>query len=257
MLLYEKDFTFSLIEQNRSDRSNTGLSGEILLADNGREKYAVKHQEPFDAAIEFMAITLSEKLRLNCTPTAHLFMPSEKFPHAVGIQFIPDLHKFTSKEGIIKCVILNSLIQNGDKCEYGESDGKPYTLDFGESFCFDYHNKTEELLEQYRLAHTNKEVRDRVMPILQIDYERYIHSLGYVNEMNFLDTANLLCETLGLDKFTRAEIQNEWNHIWLRLRNLTPDDFVTMRTEISIVYGDFFANICFSFIQGLLNYFSA
>ncbi|MBR1433089.1 hypothetical protein [Ruminococcus sp.] len=257
MLLDEKDFTFTLVEQHRSDYSSTGLSGEILLADNGQEKYIVKYQEPFDAAIEFMAITLSEKLRLNCAPTAHLFIPSERFPHAVGIQFLPDVHKLTIKEGILKCVILNLLVQNGDKCEYAESGGKVYTFDFGESFCLDYHNKTEEFLSQCRLAHTDKKVRDRVIPILQIDNERYIHNLGYVNELNFLDTANFICKSIGLDEFTKAEVHSEWNHVWIRLRNLKPDAFVSMRDEISVVYGDFFANLCLSFIQGMESYFSS
>lgn len=255
MLLSEKDFTFTVLNQHRTD-GNVGISGEILLADNGREKYAVKYQDPFDAAVELMAITLAEKLRLDCTPAAHLFYPSERFPHAIGIQYLPDLHKPTSKEGIIKCVILNSLIANGDKCEYTESNGKRYTLDFGESFCFDYHNKTEEFLIQCRLAHTNKTIREKLMPIIQVDYERYMHNLGYVNEPNFLDTANLLCESLELEGFTKTEIQNEWTRVWRRLRNLNEDAFISMRAELAVVYGDFFANCCWSFLQGLVNTFT-
>ncbi len=35
-------------------------------------------------------------------------------------------------------------------------------------------------------------------------------------------------------------------HVWIRLRNLKSNAFVTMRDEISVVYGDFFANLCLS-----------
>ena len=252
MLLNESDYTFTIIDQKRNGTSATGISGEILLADNGSEKYAVKHQDPFDAAIEFMAITLADKLRLDCTPAAHLFAPSERFPHAVGIRFLPDLHKPTSKDGIMKCVILNSIIQNGDKCEYTESEGKRYTMDFGESFCFDFHNKTEFFLEQCRQAHTDKKVRQPLMETIQVDYERYMNNLGYVNERNFLNTGNLICESLGLEGFTKAEVQKEWSRVWRRLRNLKEDAFVSMRSELSIVYGEFFANVCWSFLQGMV-----
>ena len=92
MLLQEKDFSFSVLDQHRSSDSPFGISGELLLAENGTEKYVVKHTDPFDAAVEYMAITLATKLRLNCTPTAHLFAPSDRFPHAIGIQYLPDLN---------------------------------------------------------------------------------------------------------------------------------------------------------------------
>ena len=42
MLLDEKDFTFTVLNQHRTD-GTFGISGEILLADSGQEKYAVKH----------------------------------------------------------------------------------------------------------------------------------------------------------------------------------------------------------------------
>ena len=256
MLLNASDFTFTIIDQHRNGVAVTGISGKILLADNGPEKYAVKYQDPFDAAIEFMAITLAEKLRLDCTPTAHLFMPSDQFPHAVGIQYLPNLHKPTSKNGILKCVILNSIIQNGDKCEYTESEDRRYTIDFGESFCFDFHNKTEDFLEKCRLAQTDIKVRQPLMEILQVDYERYMHNLGYVNDRNILDTGNMICESLGLEGFTMAEVQKEWSRVWRRLRYLKDDAFVPMRSEISVVYGEFFANACWSFIKGMVEYLS-
>ena len=77
------------------------------------------------------------------------------------------------------------------------------------------------------------------------------------NELNSLDTANFICKSIGHNEFTKAEVHSEWNHVWIRLRNLKPDTFVTMRNEISVVYGDFFANLCLSFIQEMENYFSA
>ena len=256
MLLHENDFSFEPIEQHRTGDASTGISGKILLADNGRDKYAVKYQDPFDAAAEFMAITLAEKLRLNCTPSAHLFTPSDRFPHAIGIEYLPNLHKPTKKDNILKGVILNLLIQNGDKCECTESNGKVYTLDFGESFCFDYHHRTEDFLENCRLAHTDKKVRDRLMPVIQMDYERYMHNLGYVNERNILDTANLLVESLGLDSFSPTEVRNEWIHVWRRIRTLKEDAFSPMRSELSAVYGEFFGAACWSFIQGMVDVFS-
>ena len=257
MMLNENDFSFSALEQDRTGSNATGISGELLLADNGTDKYVVKYQDPFDAAVEYMAITLAEKLRLHCTPSAHLFLPSERFPHAIGIQYLPDLHKATSKEGLLKCVILNSLIQNGDKCEYTESEGNRYTLDFGESFCFDFHNKTDEFLSQCRLADTDKAIRDRLLGILRIDFDRYMHDLGYVNEMNFLDTVNLLCESLGLDGYTREDVSKEWTHVWRRLRNLRDDAFDEMRDDLTVIYGGFFANVCWSTIVNMQRAISA
>ena len=95
-----------------------------------------------------------------------------------------------------------------------------------------------------------------MMEILQVDYERYIHNLGYVNDRNILDTGNMICESLGLEGFTMAEVQKEWSRVWRRLRNLKDDAFVPMRSEISVVYGEFFANACWSFIKGMVEYLS-
>lgn len=198
MLLQEKDFSFSVLDQHRSSDSPFGISGELLLAENGTEIYVVKHTDPFDAAVEYMTITLATKLRLNCTPTAHLFTPSGRFPHAIGIQYLPDLNPPQKKENVLKCVILNFLIDNGDHTEIGESNGHIYTLDFGESFCFDYHNKTEEFLSQCRAAHTDKAVRDRIIPVFKTDYDRYLHMLGYANEVNYFETAQVFSKENNL-----------------------------------------------------------
>ena len=253
MFLQEKDFSFSVLDQHRSGDSSFGISGELLLAENETEKYVVKHIDPFDAAVEYMAITLATKLRLNCTPTAHLFTPSDRFPHAIGIQYLPDLNPPQQRENILKCIILNFLIANGDHTEIAESNGHIYTLDFGESFCFDYHNKTEAFLAQCREAHTNKAVRDRIIPLFKTDYDRYLHILGYANEVNYLGTAQVFSQNKDFEPFTREEVHNEWTHVWRRLVMLKDNAFNELRAELGIVYGPFFAEACYSVLMGLKN----
>lgn len=252
MFLQEKDFSFTVLNQHRKGTASVGTSGELLLADNGSEKYVVKYLDPFDAATEYMAITIAEKLRLNCTPSAHLFYPSERFPHAIGIQYLPDICPPQSKEGVLKCIILNFLIANGDHMEIGEYNGHIYTLDFGESFCFDYHHKTEDFLAKCRAAHTDKAVREQVLPLWEADYNRYLHILGYANEINFLETAQKLAEDIDQQPFTREEVHNEWTHVWRRLIMLKDNAFEEMRTDLETIYGPLFAAACYAVLHGLV-----
>lgn len=106
MLLHREEFTFSSFEQDRKAKDKVGLSGKLMLAENGENKYIVKYMDPFDASFEFMTATLAQKLRIK-TPDAFLFVPTDEMPHAVGIRYLTGLKKPSVRDGIIKSVILN------------------------------------------------------------------------------------------------------------------------------------------------------
>ena len=250
MLLHREEFTFSAFEQDRKTKDKVGLSGKLMLAENGEDKYIVKYVDPFDASFEFMTATLAQKLRIN-TPDAYLFVPTDGMPHAVGIRYLTGLKKPSVRDGIIKSVILNFLICNGDRAECAESEGIVYTLDFGECFCFDYRLRTEQFFNLCKKASTDEKTRDQVDKQMKDCFDLYMHNRGYANTNNYLATANIIATERALPCFTQQEVESEWTHVWRRLRCLSQDAFIPMRRDLAKVYGDYFAFACWKFMEGL------
>lgn len=254
MLLHTEEFNFSSFEQDRKTEDKVGLSGKLLLAENGKDKYIVKYTDPFDASFELMAASLAQKLRIK-TPDTYLFSPTDEMPHAVGIRYLTGLKKPSIREGMIKSVILNYLVCNGDKAEYAESEGVVYTLDFGECFCFDYRLRTAHFFDLCKKAAFDEKARDQVDRQMEDCFNRYMHNLGYANTNNYLATVNILATVRGLQCFTKQEVESEWIHVWRRLRCLPQDAFIPMRRDLAKVYGDYFAFACWKFIEGLKQYY--
>ena len=124
-----------------------GTSGQLLLA-TGKEdghKYLVKHEYPHNAANEYFACWMAEKLGIPA-PRAWLLSPNAAFnsKYAVAIEFIEGLTGFDKmsvpeelQEELIGQFAFHALIGSADIMQLNAADGHIYSYDFSEAFYFD------------------------------------------------------------------------------------------------------------------------
>ena len=146
-MLDAKDFTYKAFQDKRV-KSHPGFaegqSGPLLLATHREtgEKYIVKHTYRHNAANEYAACWLGNKLGV-LTPQAFLLSGDGPFSskQAVAITFIDGLSSFDKsnlsaiqQDELIGQLALNMLIASGDKLQLGTAGGRIYSFDFSEAF---------------------------------------------------------------------------------------------------------------------------
>lgn len=146
-MLDAKDFTYIAFQDKRV-KSHPGFaegqSGPLLLATHREtgEKYIVKHTYRHNAANEYAACWLGNKLGV-LTPQAFLLSGDGPFSskQAVAITFIDGLSSFDKsnlsaiqQDELIGQLALNMLIASGDKLQLGTAGGRIYSFDFSEAF---------------------------------------------------------------------------------------------------------------------------
>ena len=155
-MLNANEFTYQQFKDNRVKllpEFTEGMSGSLLLATHKKtgERYIVKHTYPHNAANEYVACWLAEKLGVPA-PTALLLSPNRLFSsqYAVAISYIDDLTGFDKTKvpanlhnDLIGQFTLNILIANDDKLQLGMAGRHIYSYDFSEAF-----NVSDDLLYQ-------------------------------------------------------------------------------------------------------------
>lgn len=121
-----------------------GMSGSLLVATHkstGR-KYLVKHTYPHNAANEYVACWLAERIGAPA-PKAYLLSPSRAFAskYAVALQFIDGLHGFKKedvpenlKPDLIAQFALCLMLRLDDMIQLSSTDEHIYSYDFSEGF---------------------------------------------------------------------------------------------------------------------------
>lgn len=122
-----------------------GRSGVLKLAvekETGA-KYIVKHTYPHNAANEYVAMWLADKMRLPA-PSAFLLSPCEQLNsnYAVAIEYIEGMKGFDKANvpeqlhnELIGHFILNWMISTDDSLQLGCANNHIYSYDFSEGFC--------------------------------------------------------------------------------------------------------------------------
>ena len=121
-----------------------GTSGQLLLATRKEDekKYLVKHTYPHNAANEYVACWLAEKLDVPA-PRAYLLTPNKMFKskYAVAIEFIEGFTNFSKaavpvelQDDLIAQFAFNSLIGSDDAMQLNAAGGHIYSYDFSEAF---------------------------------------------------------------------------------------------------------------------------
>ena len=124
-----------------------GTSGQLLLATDNEDghKYLVKHEYPHNAANEYVACWMAEKLGVPA-PRAWLLSPNSAFnsKYAVAIEYIEGLTGFDKtsvpeelQEELIGQFAFHALIGSTDIMQLSAADGHIYSYDFSEAFYFD------------------------------------------------------------------------------------------------------------------------
>ena len=206
----------------------SGSSGPLMLAsDTTGKKYIVKYTYCHNAANEFTACWLADKIGAPA-PKAYLLKPdSKKFPvlYGVAISYIDGLKPINKeylteqmKKDLCAQIVLNRLINNTDTTQLGESNGHIYSIDFSESF---------GVLNNFFLY-----------SFVRNDES----SISYVN--NILDTfistlskttfdANHIAQQYKLDPVqAKADISN----IAKKILNITEDEIAALSDELSQMY---------------------
>lgn len=121
-----------------------GISGPLLLAvhkETGR-KYLVKHTYPHNAANEYVACWLAERLGVPA-PKAYLLSPNEAFAtkYAVAIEYIEGFRGFQKdnvpenlKSDLIAQFALSLVLRLDDMIQMSRMDDHIYSYDFSEAF---------------------------------------------------------------------------------------------------------------------------
>lgn len=142
-MLDSSKLKYSPFTDNRTkkDRHFVGGSGKLYLAtdDNGR-RYLVKHTYPHNAANEYTACWLAERLGVPA-PKAWLLSPHRAFssPFAVAIEFIDGLTPFLkdsipNQDDLIGQFALSALIDTDDSTQLSQARDRIVSYDFSEAF---------------------------------------------------------------------------------------------------------------------------
>jgi len=127
--------------RTKKNPSFVGSSGALLMGKmKDGQKYIIKHTYPHDAANEFTACWLAEKLEV-FAPKAHLLSVNKAFasPYAVAIEYIEGFEPFAkdsvpNKADLISQFALNALIYTDDILQLNRVGERIISYDFSESF---------------------------------------------------------------------------------------------------------------------------
>lgn len=146
-----------------------GRSGKLLLAvhkETGR-KYLVKHTYPHNAANEYVACWLAERLGVPA-PKAYLISPNKAFAtqYAVAIEYIEGFRGFQKddvpenlKSDLIGQFALCLVLRLDDMIQMSRTDDHIYSYDFSEAF---------NVIDLKRVIRMNDDAAvDRMRPQLQ------------------------------------------------------------------------------------------
>lgn len=121
-----------------------GMSGPLLLATNKAtgKKFIVKHTYPHNAANEYVACWLAERMGVPA-PKAYLLSPNRAFTtkYAVAIEYLDGLRSFKKddvpeelKSDLISQFALCLLLRLDDMIQLSCTDEHIYSYDFSEGF---------------------------------------------------------------------------------------------------------------------------
>ena len=214
--------------RTKKDPSFVGSSGQLLVG-TGKDgqKYIIKHIYPHNAANEFTACWLAEKLGVY-TPKAFLLTPNKKFrsPYAVAIEYIEGFELFAkdaapNKADLISQFALNALIYTDDILQLNRVGNRVISYDFSESFCM----TSPAMRSAIRMLDLNEEKGiDQIAQILN-DY-RYHLSFQKFDVPGLAKEFYLDPEEMRLGMITTAK----------RVLEITEDDITELSDELSELY---------------------
>lgn len=146
-MLNSSDFTFESYQDERVINRpgfTVGMSGSLLMArqKSTRQKFLVKHTYPHNAANEYVACWLAERIGAPA-PKAYLLSPNRAFKtkYAVAVEYIEGLHGFQKdnvpeklKSELITQFALCIVLQLDDMIQLSRTDAHIYSYDFSEGF---------------------------------------------------------------------------------------------------------------------------
>ncbi len=239
---------FSHYTDNRTYASSgftEGLSGPLMLAsDKAGQKYIVKHTFCHNPANEFTACWLADKIGAP-TPRAYLLKPdSKKFPvlYGVAISYVVELKSFDKghlteqmKKDLCAQIVLNSLINNTDKLQLWESNGRIYSIDFSESF-----GVLNNLFLYTFVRNDDSSIQYRNSIL-----DTFLRTLS---KLTF--DASRLAQQYNLDPVqTEADI----NTTAKRILNITKDEIAALTDELSLMYPSGYARYYEKCIHAMKN----
>ncbi len=142
-MLDSSKLKYSPFTDNRTkkNRNFIGGSGKLYLATDGDgRRYLVKHTYPHNAANEYTACWLAERLGVPA-PKAWLLSPNRAFasPYAVAIEFIDGLTPFLkdsipNQDDLISQLALSALIDTDHSIQLSQAGDRIVSYDFSEAF---------------------------------------------------------------------------------------------------------------------------
>jgi len=204
-----------------------GRSGPLLLATSKTtgKKYIVKHTYPHNAANEYVACWLANKLGAPCA-AAFLLSENGAFnsPYAVAIEFIDGLFGFVKdkvpevlQEDLIKHFALCLVLHLDDMIQLGRTEDHIFSYDFSEAFGM--------VGMDYILNEPDEDRRtDLIIPILN-EYRRLI-------QRETFDVPGLAAEFhLDRDQLKRGMASTIKNTLMI-----SDDDITAMSDELMEMY---------------------
>lgn len=146
-MLNSSEFKYEPYEDSRVKNRpgfTVGMSGPLLIATHKStgKKYLVKHTYPHNAANEYVACWLAERIGAPA-PKAYLLSPNTAFAssYAVAIEYIDGLRGFKKedvpkklKPDLIAQFALCLMLRLDDMIQLSHSDTHIYSYDFSEGF---------------------------------------------------------------------------------------------------------------------------
>ncbi len=230
-MLDAKDFTYKAFQDKRV-KSHPGFaegqSGPLLLATHREtgEKYIVKHTYRHNAANEYAACWLGNKLGV-LTPQAFLLSGDGPFSskQAVAITFIDGLSSFDKsnlsaiqQDELIGQLALNMLIASGDKLQLGASGGHIYSFDFSEAF----YASDETLFKMFLF---NEDMAISMTGQRVGSFRNYLRGVNY----DMSDIAKIL----GLDP---GKLKTGMRTVAKRVLDITDEEIEEMSDELMQIY---------------------
>lgn len=230
-MLDAKDFTYKAFQDSRV-KSHSGFvegqSGPLLLATHKEtgEKYIVKHTYRHNAANEYAACWLGNKLGV-LTPKAFLLSGNGPFSskQVVAISFIEGLSSAgkdnlsdAQQEDLIGQLAFNTLIASGDRLQLGAADGHIYSFDFSEAFYV-----SDEML--FKAFLFNEDMGINMVGQRIGAFKNYLHSLSF-------DMSDI-AKGYGLDP---VKLNTGMLSVAKRALAITDDDIEEMSNELMEIY---------------------
>lgn len=222
--------TIAPFKDNRTKRDPkfVGMSGKLLLGtDTNGKKYLIKHTYAHNAANEFTACWLAEKMGI-FAPKAYLLTNDRRFasPYAVAIEFFDSLENFSkddvpNKDGLVDQFALCALIDTGDTVQLGRVGDRIISYDFSEGFC----------ISDFRMKYIMRMLKydaDAGMSCVRESFQTFIN---HVSLQDF-DVPGL-AETYGLDT---TEFREGMIRTAKRVAAISDQDLDALTDELSEMY---------------------